>query len=159
MYVFQRVFVFNRLHRTVKSWLHQNMWIWHETFSCEVDVNVPAGPGARRRHQTLAGHAAERAGLDGRNHQGGCQSKGLELNTVRRVTKTTRRQIRLAIWKEFNYFAPSVSFSERVWLIAAARLTCAIEYIKGLTLRSEDRLIRIRIRSCWFRVCTARYPP
>lgn len=101
---------FNKMHETVESRLHPKMWSWLEIFSCEVDPDVHAGPGAGGRHQTLAGHAAERAGLDGRNHQGGCQSKGLELNAVHRVTNTTRWQIRLAIWKEFNYFAPSFPF-------------------------------------------------
>lgn len=84
--------------------MQQKMWIWHGSFSCEVDLDVPAGPGAGGGHQALPGHAAERAGLDGCNHQGGCQSKGSELNAARNVTNTTRRQIRLAIWKEFNYF-------------------------------------------------------
>lgn len=67
----------------------------HKTFSYGVDV--PAGSGAGRGHQTLPGHAAERAGLDGFNHQGGCQSKGPELNAARNLTNTTRRQIRLVI--------------------------------------------------------------
>lgn len=71
------------------------------------------------------------------------------------ITNTAPCQIRLVFEKDL--IIPVLFFSFQRLIDCLVRLKCVIEYIKGLTLRSEDRLIRISLR-CWFRVCTARYP-
>lgn len=48
----------------------------------------------------------------------------------------------IRIWKEFNYFFAFPFFAPGL-IDCSVRWKCVIEYIKGLTLRSEDRLIRI----------------
>lgn len=67
--------------------------------------------------------------------------------------KKHRRQIPLVFERGFNYFF-GIPFSLIDCLVRWGRV---IEYIKGLTLRSGDHLIRISLW-CRFRVCTARYP-
>lgn len=86
----------------ISTWDVQNCPVflrtdWENVFSkplilLSAQNDLLAGTGAGRGHKALPGPPAAWAGLDGWNHQGGCQSKGSEPNAAH--TSQTRHPAR-----------------------------------------------------------------